>query len=858
MPAPIQAVNTLLVTLGASPAVVPEAFLMPGGDFQAVHVLTSETVDDSLVREWFAARAPEVALSICRVRDFRDLRTEDDHFRFEEVLFRWWLSIGAARSHVCLSGGFKTMSTAIERAAEVFGAAEVFHVLAELPPRPGETRPRQPATMDEIDGALAAQSIRWIRLGSRPGWPGARGWKASNYPLHAETSPDSTARVSSPDSRLREEVLALAERSRRISEHWDSLAGLPFNELATWSPQDLAWLNDPLDTLSDLAWIEALPKVELHCHLGGFATSGMELEAVRAAAENPSTLPPVRNLAEPNGWPFPTSPIGLEPYRHLGDNNGSALLHDRGCLREQCRRLYKHLCGQNILYAEIRCSPANYSSPGRSPWTVLRDIKSCFDECMNADVEACVPHGLRGVGRSTQDACSHTRLFTPFDKSAEYHQTWRDLPHRHQTGATAFVTFRLGDSIPRGRLSEWVRERDVFLQKNPKPWTREQWQHFERGFPRKLEDWLDEAHGNCALAHDAAASIMEEALRFFDGARYILDAYVVMPNHVHAILKPLKGHDVTSILHSWKSYTAKTINAACGLEGSLWQHESFDHLVRSLEQLEELRRYIADNPRRAGLNKGYRLGCGLGLQSAPGPGGSTPEPCGTHAPTLPRCRVNLLLIGTRQPGGDFRAGISRHLALAVTAADHWRHDPGCQVVGVDLAGFEDASTRAHYFREEFTAIHRCGLALTVHAGENDDAEGIWSAVFDLNARRLGHALHLADCPELLRSVAERGIAVEMCPYANFQIKGFAPMPGRPAYPLLDYLKQGVRVTVNTDNIGISAGSLGDNILQLSQLCPGITRMHILQLLRNAIDSAFLSTMEKSRLLRAVSSRIPLP
>lgn len=620
MPAPTQAVNTLLVTLGASPAVVPEAFLMPGGDFQAVHVLTSEIVDDSLVRDWFAARAPEVALSICRVRGFRDLRTEDDHFRFEEVLFRWWLSIGAARPHVCLSGGFKTMSTAIERASEVFGAAEVFHVLAELPPRPGETRPRQPATIDQIDEARTAQSIRWIRLGGRPGWPGARGWKASDYPLHAETSPESTARVSSPDSRLREEVLALAERSRRISEHWDSLAGLPFNELATWSPQNLAWLDGPLDPESDLAWIEALPKVELHCHLGGFATSGMELEAVRAAAENPSTLPPVRNLAEPNGWPFPTSPIGLEPYRHLGDNNGSALLRDRGCLREQCRRLYKHLCGQNILYAEIRCSPANYSSLGRSPWTVLRDIKSCFDECMNAAVKACMP----------------------------------------------------------------------------------------------------------------------------------------------------------------------------------------------------------------------------------------------HAPTASHCRVNLLLIGTRQPGGDFRAGISRHLALAVTAADHWRQDPGCQVVGVDLAGFEDASTRAHYFREEFTAIHRCGLALTVHAGENDDAEGIWSAVFDLNARRLGHALHLADCPELLRSVAERGIAVEMCPYANFQIKGFAPMPGRPAYPLLDYLKQGVRVTVNTDNIGISAGSLGDNLLQLSQLCPGITRMQILQLLRNAIDSAFLSTMEKSRLLRAVSSRIPLP
>lgn len=90
--------------------------------------------------------------------------------------------------------------------------------------------------------------------------------------------------------------------------------------------------------------------------------------------------------------------------------------------------------------------------------------------------------------------------------------------------------------------------------------------------------------------------------------------------------------------------------------------------------------------------------------------------------------MNLIIIGTRQASGDCRAGIARHLALAVTAAEHWRDGSGCRVVGVDLAGYEVPETRAHYFREEFTAVHRCGLALTVHAGENDDAEGIWPAV----------------------------------------------------------------------------------------------------------------------------------
>ena len=200
----------------------------------------------------------------------------------------------------------------------------------------------------------------------------------------------------------------------------------------------------------------------------------------------------------------------------------------------------------------------------------------------------------------------------------------------------------------------------------------------------------------------------------------------------------------------------------------------------------------------------------------------------------------------------------------------WRFRPlsigriptGCRVVGVDLAGYEDISTRAHYFREEFTGVHRCGLALTVHAGENDVAEGIWRAVFDLNARRLGHALHLIDSPELMRSVADRGIGVEMCPYANYQIKGFHPMPpstggsSRPDYPLKRYLEAGIRATVSTDNIGISGASLTDNLLLAAELCPGLTRLDVLRLQRNAIETAFLSPASRTEVLKRAESRLP--
>lgn len=219
----------------------------------------------------------------------------------------------------------------------------------------------------------------------------------------------------------------------------------------------------------------------------------------------------------------------------------------------------------------------------------------------------------------------------------------------------------------------------------------------------------------------------------------------------------------------------------------------------------------------------------------------------------PRCAVNLLIIATRKDAGD-RSDISRHLALAITAAQHWTS--GCRVVGVDLAGFEHRETRAELFEADFTGVHRVGLSVTCHAGENDDAEGIWQAVFKLNAQRLGHALHLRNAPDLLRAVADRGLGIEMCPFANLQIHGFAPMAEKPAYPLLAYLNAGVRVSVNTDNIGISDASLSDNLLRLGTLCPGITRLDLLRLQRNALDTAFISPKEKIELLKRFSTRLP--
>lgn len=102
--------------------------------------------------------------------------------------------------------------------------------------------------------------------------------------------------------------------------------------------------------------------------------------------------------------------------------------------------------------------------------------------------------------------------------------------------------------------------------------------------------------------------MVESALLHFDGDRYDLIDYVIMPNHVHVLVSPKESHSMSSILHSWKRFTAREVNKLTGSSGQFWQHESFDHLVRGAGSLEGFIRYIRENPQKAKLKPGeFRL-----------------------------------------------------------------------------------------------------------------------------------------------------------------------------------------------------------------------------------------------------------
>ena len=95
--------------------------------------------------------------------------------------------------------------------------------------------------------------------------------------------------------------------------------------------------------------------------------------------------------------------------------------------------------------------------------------------------------------------------------------------------------------------------------------------------------------------------LVENALLYFDGKRYRLFAWVVMPNHVHVLVELFEDHTLDQILHSWKSYTATEANNILGRRGQFWYREYYDRYIRNEAHFARAVEYIHNNPVAAGL-----------------------------------------------------------------------------------------------------------------------------------------------------------------------------------------------------------------------------------------------------------------
>jgi REP element-mobilizing transposase RayT len=164
------------------------------------------------------------------------------------------------------------------------------------------------------------------------------------------------------------------------------------------------------------------------------------------------------------------------------------------------------------------------------------------------------------------------------------------------------VTFRLADSLPATKLAEWRAERECWAQQHPNP-TDHEMSEQQKVYQTKVEHWLDQGSGACLLACDEVARIVKERLLHFDGTQYALFSFVIMPNHVHACVRPSVGTGLDPVLQGWKSVSASMVNRHLARKGQLWQDESFDRIVRDTAHLRRVIRYIEANPARAGVEK---------------------------------------------------------------------------------------------------------------------------------------------------------------------------------------------------------------------------------------------------------------
>ncbi|HPE06797.1 MAG TPA: transposase [Smithellaceae bacterium] len=177
------------------------------------------------------------------------------------------------------------------------------------------------------------------------------------------------------------------------------------------------------------------------------------------------------------------------------------------------------------------------------------------------------------------------------------------LPHFDSPHAIQHITYRLADSLPRLVLEQMQAEVKTSLQDDEKR---------KSELRQRIETYLDAGHGSCILQDPEVAACVIDTWHHFDGERYHLLEWVVMPNHCHVLIEQIEGVSLGKIVLSWKNYTARWINEYKRRTGTLlsrensdgekvWHREYWDRCIRNERHFLTARDYIIMNPVKAGL-----------------------------------------------------------------------------------------------------------------------------------------------------------------------------------------------------------------------------------------------------------------
>lgn len=163
------------------------------------------------------------------------------------------------------------------------------------------------------------------------------------------------------------------------------------------------------------------------------------------------------------------------------------------------------------------------------------------------------------------------------------------------------------------------------------------------------------------------------------------------------------------------------------------------------------------------------------------------------------------------------------------------------IVALDLAGAESIFETSN-FEQEFLLAKKWNIPFTIHAGEASGAESVKKAL-EFGAKRIGHGIRSFENPEVMNYIIKNEIPLEMCPTSNYQTKVIDDMKN---YPLVDFIKKGVKVTINTDDMAICRTNLKNEFNYIEKMYR-ITKDDEKKLLLNAADAAFCSKNYKSKM-----------
>lgn len=202
----------------------------------------------------------------------------------------------------------------------------------------------------------------------------------------------------------------------------------------------------------------------------------------------------------------------------------------------------------------------------------------------------------------------------------------RNLPHFHPNEATFFITFRLYSSISFLKLKELksefeTRKKELFFQYGIDKDFKSKLYSLQKLYFLRFDNLLDSAiEGPQWLKEDCVAEIVSDKIFEFDILKYNLIVFSIMPNHVHLVFKPnenlkiaesniagkTKNYIIADVMRLLKGSTARDSNLMLNRSGCFWHHESYDHVVRNEKELNNIIKYVLNNPVKAALVENWK------------------------------------------------------------------------------------------------------------------------------------------------------------------------------------------------------------------------------------------------------------